>query len=184
MAKEITEAQKKVLNLIIDWIKTEGHSPTYREIADSLGFKSANAAMCHVMALEAKGFVIARESISRGIQLIESAIKDDGLIETEALIQDFMAYRAMYTASREELVSRIPVEITPEQFIALQIASEGPICATELAKRCDVKGPSLSRMLDTLEGLKAIKRVTDKTDTRRTIVRIQDKGIKLLRRAK
>lgn len=103
---------------------------------------------------------------------------------TSTLINDFMAAKALSNALRNEIALRLNSELTPEQFIALKLASAGDICASELAKRCDVKGPSLSRMLDTLEGLKAIKRVPDPSDTRRTIVRIQAKGVKLLRAAK
>lgn len=187
MPAKITEAQQKVLQLISDRIDRDGLPPTYAEIAKELKFNSDNAAFCHVKALAAKGLVEMRESISRGISITdlgESHLFPAAYVETDVLISDFMSYRSMYTAAREELASRIPKEITPEQFMALQIASEGPICASELAKRCDVKGPSLSRMLDTLEGLKAIKRVPDPADTRRTIVRIQAKGVKLLRAAK
>lgn len=103
---------------------------------------------------------------------------------TSTLINDYMAAKALYTALKVELESRLNSELTAEQFMALKIASAGDIGATELAKRCNFKMPSLTRMLDTLEGLKAIKRITDPADTRRTIVRIQAKGVKLLREAK
>jgi homoprotocatechuate degradation regulator HpaR len=50
---------------------------------------------------------------------------------------------------------------------------------SELAGRCFILSPSLSRILQTLEGDKLVKRVTDKADQRRARISITAKGRRL-----
>ena len=185
--QKITEAQEKVLQLISERIERDGLPPTYVEIAEALKFKSANSAFCHVKALAAKGFVEMSESISRGISITDAGDKhlfSANYVETDQLMSDFMAYRAMYTAAREELNSRLPEGVTPEQLIVLNALLEGDLHTDELAKRADVFPPSLSRMLDSLEAIKAVSRRQCDSDNRRKLVRILKHGKDLVKAAK
>jgi repressor LexA len=72
----LTDRQAEILELIRSYIRQEGCPPTRAEIADSLGFRSANAAEEHLRALERKGYVELVPGSSRGIRLLE---KDYGL---------------------------------------------------------------------------------------------------------
>ena len=49
--RELTQRQQQVLDLIRDHIDATGFPPTRAEIANQLGFRSANAAEEHLKAL-------------------------------------------------------------------------------------------------------------------------------------
>ena len=53
----LTARQAEILELIRSYIADEGCPPTRAEIAESLGFRSANAAEDHLRALERKGVI-------------------------------------------------------------------------------------------------------------------------------
>jgi len=68
----LTPRQRQVLNFIQDALAEHGMPPTRAEIAEALGFKSANAAEEHLRALQRKGVLDLRPGASRGIQLRDS----------------------------------------------------------------------------------------------------------------
>jgi repressor LexA len=67
----LTARQAEILELIRSYIAEEGCPPTRAEIADTLGFRSANAAEDHLRALERKGVIELVPGASRGIRLLE-----------------------------------------------------------------------------------------------------------------
>jgi len=67
----LTARQAEILDLIQAYIAEEGCPPTRAEIADSLGFRSPNAAEDHLRALERKGYIELVPGSSRGIRLLE-----------------------------------------------------------------------------------------------------------------
>ena len=67
--RELTARQQQILDLIARHIVTTGFPPTRAEIADQLGFKSANAAEEHLKALARKGVIELTSGTSRGIRL-------------------------------------------------------------------------------------------------------------------
>ncbi|MGD8378847.1 MAG: transcriptional repressor LexA [Gammaproteobacteria bacterium] len=68
---ELTARQQQVLELIQEAIESTGMPPTRAEIAEALGFRSANAAEEHLRALARKGAIELRAGTSRGIRLLE-----------------------------------------------------------------------------------------------------------------
>ncbi|MDX1453967.1 MAG: transcriptional repressor LexA [Gammaproteobacteria bacterium] len=72
----LTERQAEILELIRDTIDETGMPPTRAEIAQALGFKSANSAEEHLRALARKGVIELVAGASRGIRLVE---EDQGL---------------------------------------------------------------------------------------------------------
>lgn len=66
---KLTARQQQVLDIIKDQIDTTGYPPTRAEIAQYLGFRSANAAEEHIKALARKGAIEVVEGASRGIRL-------------------------------------------------------------------------------------------------------------------
>lgn len=70
---ELTQRQRQVFELIKDQIEETGYPPTRAEIAQILGFRSANAAEEHIKALARKGVIEIVEGASRGIRLPESS---------------------------------------------------------------------------------------------------------------
>ena len=74
----LTARQAEILELIRSYIAEEGWPPTRAEIAESLGFRSANAAEDHLRALERKGVIEMIPGSSRGIRLLDE-YEDYGL---------------------------------------------------------------------------------------------------------
>ncbi len=69
---KLTARQQEVLDLIKSHIDETGYPPTRAEIAQILGFKSANAAEEHLKALAKKGAIEMVAGASRGIKLPDS----------------------------------------------------------------------------------------------------------------
>src|SRR6187551_290735 len=76
---DLTPRQRQVLRFIQDAVLENGMPPTRAEIAEALGFKSANAAEEHLRALQRKGVVELLPGASRGIQLRDSLREQLGL---------------------------------------------------------------------------------------------------------
>jgi repressor LexA len=72
MATKLTARQTQVLELIKTCIAGSGLPPTRAEIAQALGFRSANAAEDHLRALARKGAIELLPGASRGIRLAEA----------------------------------------------------------------------------------------------------------------
>jgi repressor LexA len=70
---KLTARQEEILNLIREAIENTGFPPTRAEIANELGFKSANAAEEHLQALARKGAIEISPGTSRGIRLLGAA---------------------------------------------------------------------------------------------------------------
>jgi repressor LexA len=66
---KLTARQEQILGLIRDAIENTGFPPTRAEIAQELGFRSANAAEEHLQALARKGAIEISPGTSRGIRL-------------------------------------------------------------------------------------------------------------------
>jgi len=66
---KLTARQQEILELIQKTIAETGAPPTRAEIAQVLGFKSANAAEEHLQALARKGAIDLVSGTSRGIRL-------------------------------------------------------------------------------------------------------------------
>ena len=72
---KLTPRQEQILNLIRDAIENTGFPPTRAEIANELGFKSANAAEEHLQALARKGAIEISPGTSRGIRLVGASVE-------------------------------------------------------------------------------------------------------------
>jgi repressor LexA len=79
MVEDLTPRQRQVLQFVKDNLAEHGLPPTRAEIAEALGFKSANAAEEHLRALQRKGVLDLRPGASRGIQLKDSLRDQMGL---------------------------------------------------------------------------------------------------------
>ena len=68
--KALTARQQQIYDLIRDHIAQSGMPPTRAEIAQTLGFRSPNAAEEHLKALARKGVIEIVTGASRGIRLL------------------------------------------------------------------------------------------------------------------
>jgi repressor LexA len=71
---KLTARQEQILNLIKEAIDNTGFPPTRAEIAQELGFRSANAAEEHLQALARKGAIEISPGTSRGIRLVGQSV--------------------------------------------------------------------------------------------------------------
>ena len=69
--ERLTARQQQIFNLIRYNLDETGYPPTRAEIAQQLGFKSANAAEDHLRALARKGVIEMIPGASRGIRIVE-----------------------------------------------------------------------------------------------------------------
>jgi repressor LexA len=74
---KLTARQEQILNLIREAIENTGFPPTRAEIANELGFKSANAAEEHLQALARKGAIEIAPGTSRGIRLLDGSSRQE-----------------------------------------------------------------------------------------------------------
>jgi len=77
--RPLTPRQRQILEMIQEFMAETGMPPTRVEIARELGFKSANAAEEHLLALQRKGVLELLPGASRGIQLKDSLREQIGL---------------------------------------------------------------------------------------------------------
>jgi repressor LexA len=76
---DLTPRQRQILDFIREQIEFSGMPPTRAEIAQALGFRSANAAEEHLRALKRKGAIELVPGASRGIQLKDTLRDQLGL---------------------------------------------------------------------------------------------------------
>lgn len=74
--KQLTHRQQEVLGHILDHLELKNSYPAYRWIADKMGVRSKYTIICHLEALERKGYLQRRKdskSIRPGFQLTNKA---------------------------------------------------------------------------------------------------------------
>jgi repressor LexA len=72
--ENLTQSQQQALDFISRCIETNGAPPTLREISAHFGTSGTVTALCHVEAIEKKGFLSRMEGSARGIvALIDDA---------------------------------------------------------------------------------------------------------------
>ncbi|MCX8650092.1 repressor LexA [Gilliamella sp. B2776] len=89
--RPLTERQRQIYDLIKDNIQTTGMPPTRAEIAQKLGFRSANAAEEHLKALAKKGAIEMIAGSSRGIRLLLESQEDQNDFQGIPLIGEVAA---------------------------------------------------------------------------------------------
>jgi repressor LexA len=83
---KLTARQEQILNLIKEAIDNTGFPPTRAEIAQELGFRSANAAEEHLQALARKGAIEISPGTSRGIRLVGAAAESAPVVPAALLM--------------------------------------------------------------------------------------------------
>lgn len=65
----LTARQAEVLQFIRE--NSGLYGPAIREIAQQFAFRSPNGVICHLDALERKGYIRRRRGIARGIEVVQ-----------------------------------------------------------------------------------------------------------------
>lgn len=69
--KPLTEKEKQMLEYITECIRTDGYSPTVRDIREALGIKSTATVHAYLTKLEDKGYIQKQNGKSRTLRLDE-----------------------------------------------------------------------------------------------------------------
>jgi repressor LexA len=114
---KLTARQQQILDLVRQAIEQTGAPPTRAEIANELGFRSANAAEEHLQALARKGVIELVGGTSRGIRLKSDTLK--------AMQQE--------RRTREDLQFSLPIPHLSQLALPLvgRVAAGHPILAQE-----------------------------------------------------
>tara|TARA_R110002111_G_scaffold117466_4_gene179534 strand:+ start:13230 stop:13613 length:384 start_codon:yes stop_codon:yes gene_type:complete len=72
--QKLTQKQHAIYMFVKQEITQQRLSPTVREIGDQFGIRSSNGVMCHLRALERKGWIKRDHYLSRGITLIAEPV--------------------------------------------------------------------------------------------------------------
>ena len=65
----LTERQEGIYAYVRGRILSGDPAPTVREIGEVFGIRSPNGVICHLKALEKKGYIVRDENLSRSIRL-------------------------------------------------------------------------------------------------------------------
>lgn len=76
----LTQRQREIYDLIKEKILKRGYGPTVREIGMHCGIHSPNGVMCHLKALERKGFISREPNMARAIQLVDHPLSRSALL--------------------------------------------------------------------------------------------------------
>jgi repressor LexA len=76
----LTRKQQQILDFIQKWQRTEGATPTFREIADRFGFRSLNSVTEHVRLLRNKGVLVTEPGKARSLRVVSPLAKLRGRI--------------------------------------------------------------------------------------------------------
>ena len=181
MATLLTERQQQILDLIRQAVAHTGFPPTRAEIAQTLGFKSANAAEDHLRALAKKGVIELTAGASRGIKLTDAARMYETLQEFDSA-DDPVKYR--HDVSAPQGLGQLILPVVG------RVAAGHPVLAIENIEReinvdpalftqtpdylLMVKGLSM-RDAGILDGdLLAVKKATDARNGQIVVARIDD----------
>ena len=70
MEPRITEIERKILDFMVHYLRTNTYQPSIREIGEQFGIKSTKTVSEHLQALANKGFLERDPSRSRGVKLL------------------------------------------------------------------------------------------------------------------
>ena len=70
MEQSITEIERKILDFMVHYLRTNTYQPSIREIGERFGIKSTKTVSEHLQALADKGFLERDPSRSRGVKIL------------------------------------------------------------------------------------------------------------------
>lgn len=76
-----TKKQKEILDYIEKFIRLNGYSPSYREIAEALNYEAHSTVAMHVHNLVEKGYLVSGDRGSRSIGIPSASANEQALID-------------------------------------------------------------------------------------------------------
>ena len=119
---QLTERQREIYEFIRGKIESRGYGPTVREIGTNFDIKSPNGVMCHLKALEKKGFIVREGKSARAIRPTHRIVAKNGL-PFKGLVA---AGSPIQAEAQEERLDLHELFAGPEHFI-LQVRGQSMI---------------------------------------------------------
>jgi repressor LexA len=111
--KTITERQREMLNFIQSFVRKNGFWPSIRDLQGHFGFKSTNAVIGHLRALESKGVLSRIPGQARTFRIVDQAsdipLQPEGFAEIPILGSIAAGYPDRIEASGE--IGRLQIDI-------------------------------------------------------------------------
>ena len=70
MPPNLTDLERKILDYMVDYLRSNTYQPSIREIGERFGIKSTKTVSEHLQALADKGFLERDPSRSRGVKIL------------------------------------------------------------------------------------------------------------------
>lgn len=180
---KLTPRQQQILELIESVIERTGAPPTRAEIANELGFRSANAAEEHLQALARKGAIELVGGTSRGIRLKSSTLRSLAASRIQQLSLPLPSLNQLTLP----LVGRVAAgsPILAQEHIDQSYTVEAHLFARKPDYLLKVRGMSM-RDAGILDGdLLAVQKTSDAKNGQIVVARLGDEvTVKRLRRNK
>jgi len=74
MSSRLTDRQVRILDFLIDTIRTRGYPPSVREIGAAVGLRSSSTVHSHLDKLEKLGYIRRDPTRSRAIEIVDKAL--------------------------------------------------------------------------------------------------------------
>lgn len=132
----LTKKQKAVFQFVREKIETRGYGPTVREIGDQFGIGSPNGVMCHLRALEKKGFITREPNMSRAIQISPEFLESDAGLPLCGQVAAGVMHEAIEQNERIDFgtmftkKSQFVLEVTGDSMIDAHIADGDYVIVT------------------------------------------------------
>ena len=183
---KLTARQQQILELIQSAIARTGAPPTRAEIANELGFKSANAAEEHLQALARKGVIELVSGTSRGIRLRSDALRSINEVR-ESRIKQFSLPLQSLAQLVLPLVGRVAAgsPILAQEHIEQSYCFENSLFQKQPDYLLKVRGMSM-RNVGIMDGdLLAVKQTREAKNGQIVVARLGDEvTVKRFRRTR
>ena len=129
LQETLTKKQKIIFNFIRSTIEDRGFGPTIREIAEEMEFKSPNGVICHLTALQKKGWINRTNNKSRSIVLTDAASEELNGFPMSGRVAAGALMEAVEQTERLDVTTLWPkkgtyvLEVEGDSMIDAQIAS-------------------------------------------------------------
>ncbi len=124
----LTNRQADILEMINETVTKNGFAPSIREIADAFEISSPNGVVCHLKALERKGYLSRRKTKSRAIELSAEYLEKvrgmplKGVVTAGALQETIGRSRRVDFGTMFDVEQCFALEVAGDSMIEAQIS--------------------------------------------------------------
>ena len=130
----LTDRQREILNFVRGYAMERGYWPSFREIQKHFGFKSTNAVMGHLRALESKGAIERMAGQARTFRIVPE-VPDEAIEVTDLPIYGAIAAGYPDGVEQGDALGRLQVDVVTaganrgRRNFALRVAGDSMIDA-------------------------------------------------------